>query len=116
MYHSPSQSHDEFENFCIKFNILLSKKNDELPICSVVTGGFNARSPRWWKNDITNFEGKEIDFLTSSTGYIQIVDKPTHVIDKSKSCIDLIFCTKQNVILKYGVDASLFGKGHHMAR
>ena len=106
MYHSPSQSHDEFENFCIKFNILLSQKNDELPICSVVTGGFNARSSRWWRNDITNFEGKEIDFLTSSTGYIQIIDKPT----------DLIFCTNQNVILKYGVDASLFDKGHHMAR
>ena len=106
MYHSPSQSHDEFENFCIKFNILLSQKNDELPICSVVTGGFNARSSRWWRNDITNFEGKEIDFLTSSTGYIQIIDKPT----------GLIFCTNQNVILKYGVDASLFDKGHHMAR
>ena len=106
MYHSPSQSHDEFENFCIKFNILLSQKNDELPICSVVTGGFNARSSRWWRNDITNFEGKEIDFLTSSTGYIQIIDKPT----------DLIFCTNQNVVLKYGVDASLFDKGHHMAR
>ena len=106
MYHSPSQSHDEFENFCIKFNILLSQKNDELPICSVVTGGFNARSSRWWRNDITNFEGTEIDFLTSSTGYIQIIDKPT----------DLIFCTNQNVILKYGVDASLFDKGHHMAR
>ena len=106
LYHSPSQSHDEFENFCIKFNILLSQKNDELPICSVVTGGFNARSSRWWRNDITNFEGKEIDFLTSSTGYIQIIDKPT----------DLIFCTNQNVILKYGVDASLFDKGHHMAR
>ena len=106
MYHSPSQSHDEFEKFCIKFNILLSQKNDELPICSVVTGGFNARSSRWWRNDITNFEGTEIDFLTSSTGYIQIIDKPT----------DLIFCTNQNVILKYGVDASLFDKGHHMAR
>ena len=86
--------------------------NDELLICSVVTGDFNARCS-WWRNDITNFAGKEIDFLTSSAGYTQIIDKPTHVINKSKSCIDLIFCTNQNVISKYGVDTSLFDKCHH---
>ena len=28
-------------------------------------------------------------------------------------CIDLIFCTNQNVISKYGVDASLFDKCYH---
>ena len=42
LYHSPSQSHNEFENFCIKFDILLGQINDELPICSVMTGDFNA--------------------------------------------------------------------------
>ena len=113
MYCSPSQSHDEFENFRIKFDILLSQISYELPICSVVTGDFNARSSRWWRNDITNLAGKEIDFLTSSASYTQIIDKAAHVINKSKSCIDLIFCTNQNVISKYGVDASLFDKCHH---
>ena len=29
------------------------------------------------------------------------------------SCIDLIFCTSQNLISKYGVDASIFDKCHH---
>ena len=29
------------------------------------------------------------------------------------SCIDFIFCTNQNVISKYGVDASIFEKCHH---
>ena len=113
MYSSPSQSHDEFENFRTKFDILLSQINYELPICSAVTGDFNARSSRWWRNDITNLAGKEIDFLTSSAGYTQIIDKAAHVINKSKSCIDLIFCTNQNVTSKYGVDASLFDKCHH---
>ena len=46
LYRSPSQSHDELENFCIKFDVLLSQTNDELPICSVVTGDFNARYSR----------------------------------------------------------------------
>ena len=86
-YSSPSQSQDEFENFCTKFDVLLSQINDELPICSIVTGDFNARCSRWWRNDITNFAGKEIDFLTSSAGYTQIIGKPIHVINKSKSRI-----------------------------
>ena len=29
------------------------------------------------------------------------------------SCTDLIFCTKQNVISKHGVDVSIFDKCHH---
>ena len=29
------------------------------------------------------------------------------------SCIDLIFCTNQSVISKYGVDASIFDKCYH---
>ena len=88
-----------------KFDILLSQINDELSICSIVTGDFNAQCSRWWRNDITTFTGKEIDFLTSSAGYTQIIDKPIHVINKSKSYIDLIFRTNQNVISKYCVDA-----------
>ena len=113
MDHSPSQSHDEFENFCIKFDILLSQINDKFHIYSVATGDFNTRCSRWWRNDITNFAGKETDFLILSAGYTQIIEKPTHVINKSKSCIDSIFCTNQIVISKYGVDVSLFDKCHH---
>ena len=41
------------------------------------------------------------------------MDKPTHVIKTSMSCIDLIFCTTQSVISKHGVDVSIFDKCHH---
>ena len=40
-----------------------------MPLCSIVTGDFNAHNSRWWKNDITNFQGQELDSLTSSAGY-----------------------------------------------
>ena len=43
IYHSPSQNQDEFKNFCTNFDILLSNINDEFPLCSIVTGDFNAR-------------------------------------------------------------------------
>ena len=113
MYRSPSQSQDEFKNFCTKFDILLSQINDERPISSIVPGDFNAWCSRWWRNNITNFARKEIDFLTLSVGYTQTIEKPTYVITKSKLCINLIFCTNQNVISKYRVDALLFDKCHH---
>ena len=58
IYRFPSQSHDE--------NLLLNNINDEFPICSIVTGDFNARYSSWWKNDITNTPGQEINSLTSS--------------------------------------------------
>ena len=64
-------------------------------------------------DNIPNSTGWEIASLTSSAGYTQIIDKPTHVINNSKSCIDLLFCTSQNLISKYGVDASIFDKCHH---
>ena len=78
-----------------------------------ILNDFNARCTNWWKDDITNSAGREIASLTSSAGYTKIIDKPTHVINNSMSCIDLIFCTNQNLILKYSVDASIFDKCHH---
>ena len=113
IYCSPSQSRDDFDNFCTKFDLLLSNINQEFPLCSIVTGDFNARCSRWWQNDITNSAGQEIDSLTLSAGYKQIIDKPTHIVNNSMSCIDLLFCTNQNTISNYGVDVSVFDKCHH---
>ena len=106
---SPSQNRDEFENFCLKFDLLLSKINDEFPLCSVITGDFNAPCSRWWKNDITNLTGEEIETLTSSAGgYAQIIDKPTHIINNSMSKFKF-----KNIISNHGVDVSIFDKCHH---
>ena len=80
----------------------------------IVAGDFNACCARWWKNDITNYQGQELDFLTLSAGYNQIIGKSTHVINTFMSCIDLlIFCTNQSVISNHGVDVSIFEKCHH---
>ena len=87
--------------------------NNEFPLYSIIAGDLDARCSRWWKNNTTNLTGQEIDSLTSSAGYKQIIDKPTHVIDNSMSCIDLIFCTDQNAISNYGIDVSMFKKCHH---
>ena len=67
--------------------------NHEFPLYSIVTEDFSACCSRWWQNDITNSAGQEIDSLTLSAGYKQIIDKPTHVENNSMSYIDLLFFT-----------------------
>ena len=41
--------------------------------------------------------GQEKDSFTSSVGYTQTIEKPTHVINISMLCIDLIIFTNQNI-------------------
>ena len=113
IYCSPGQNRDEFQNFYANFHTPLNNINDKFPICSFVTGDFNAPNSRWWKNDIINSVVLELDSLTLSAWYTQIIDKPTHGLNRSMSCIDLIFCTNLNVISKHGVDVSIFDKCHN---
>ena len=65
VYRSPSQNNDEFKIFCVNYDLLLSIKNEEIPICSIITGDLHARSSNWWENDITNSVGQEPGSLTS---------------------------------------------------
>ena len=59
----------------------------------VALGDSNAKSKSWCTNDSTNFESLKIDFLMSSFGFHQIINKSTHILNNSSSCIDLIFTT-----------------------
>ena len=60
----PKSVHDELYDFCTKFDLLLSSINHESPLCSIVTGDFNAHCcSRWWQNDITNSAQQEIEYL-----------------------------------------------------
>ena len=69
LYRSLSQTQHEFESFCTNLDTLMDHINNELPICSVITGDLNARCSKWCNKDITNSVDREIDTLTSSAGY-----------------------------------------------
>ena len=92
-------------------DILFHNKNGKDPLCSIVTGDFNARCSRWWKNGINNLQGRELDSLTLSLDIIRLIDK-LNVVNNSMSCIDLIFYINQSVISNHRVDASIFDKCH----
>ena len=42
-----------------------------------------------------------------------MIDKPTHYINESSSCIDLIFSSNVNLMKNCGVEQSVYEKCHH---
>ena len=64
-------------------------------------------------NDKTTAEGSQLDYFTSLYGMKQVTTEPTHVLESSASCIDLIFTNQPNIVLDSGVHLSLYEKCHH---
>ena len=48
---------------------------------------FNTTSSNWFCQDRTNFEGDEIEILTSQFGLPQVIKEPTHILDTSSWCM-----------------------------
>ena len=79
----------------------------------MVIGDFNPRCKNWWAGDVSSNAGKELDFLTSTAGYAQLTNKPTHSFSCGSSCIDLIFCNKPQIACECRIYHSLFQTCHH---
>ena len=58
-------------------------------------------------------EDSQIEFLASQFAMSQVINEPTHILDNSKSCIDLIFTSQPNMIVDSGVHSSLHSNCHH---
>ena len=57
-------------------------------------GDFSARIDgmmEWWNGDSTNLQGTDLAQLAAQYSLKQVIDRPTHVLPNSASCIDLIF-------------------------
>ena len=113
IYRSPSQSTDEFESFLSNFEQLLDDVSQCRPSLSIITGDFNARSVSWWSNGINTTEGLKVSSMSSSVGFTQLINEPTHIQSSSSSCIDLIFTDQPNLSVNCGVHASLHPNCHH---
>ena len=113
IYRSPSQNNSEFDLFLSNFGKLLSNINERKPFLSVITGDFNARSSSWWSKDIDTTKESNLFSLTSSNGFPQLINEPTHIQTSSSSCIDLIFTNQPNLSVNSGVHASLHPNCHH---
>ena len=73
---------------------------------------FNANCSKGCSSDKNNLSGLEIDKITTTIGYSQLINKPTHFINDTSSCIDLIFSFKVGFIRNYGVKQFIYEKCH----
>ena len=79
IYRFPSQNSDEFDLFLSNFEKLVIDIKHRKPYLSVMTGDFNARSSFWRSNDINTTEGTKLFSQTSSNGFQQLINEPTHI-------------------------------------
>ena len=57
----------------------------------IITGDFKGKCSKWCSFDTSHNIGKELDTITLTAGYSQIIDKSTHFRNNLSSCIDLLF-------------------------
>ena len=74
---------------------------------------FNTKSSDWYNKDITRDQGRKIEGVTSQNGLHQEINQPTHILNNSSSCIDLIFNSQPNFLIESGVHPSLHQNCHH---
>ena len=110
---SPNQCQDDFESFINNFELNLDSIMANNPFLTVILGDFNAKSNLWYNNDITTYEGSKIGGVSSQFALQQIIKEPTHIIGDSSSCIDLIFTTQPDLVMKSGIHSSLHSNCHH---
>ena len=113
IYHSPSQSCIEFEDFLFNLEKLTNQIKPFKPSFTIILGNFNARSSDWWPDDITSPEGAHVNSLISMYGFDQLILDPTQILPASSSCIDLIFTDQPNLVVDSGVHPSLHANCHH---
>ena len=113
VYRSPSHFSDEFNEFLQNFENIIQNFYSKQPYLITILGDFNAKSSNWCSIDTTNYEGTQIDSLTSFFGLHQMISEPTHFLTHSNSCIDLIFTSQPNLVTHSGSYASLHKNCHH---
>ena len=113
LYRSPSQTQDEFETFLKNFELTLDKVHKKNPFMTVALGEFNVKSNKWCKADITSLEDSKIDTIANSYGLNQLIQEPTHILNSSSSCIDLIFTSQPNLVMESGIHSLLHSNCHH---
>ena len=90
LYRSPSQSQDHFTTFVDNFEMTLDLVSKESPFLLVVLGDFNAKLIRWLDKNSSTSEVISFESIMLQFELYQIINEPTHILENSSSCIDLI--------------------------
>ena len=90
LYRSQTQSQDGFETFTENLELNLENLVQRNLFLVVAIGDFNAKSSNRFCHDKTNSERDATENLTSQFGLHQMIKEPTHILDTSSLCIDLL--------------------------
>ena len=110
MYPTPSQTSNDFNSFTTNLEKLLvkiSSSKSSNPHFLFMIAGFNAKLSNWSSNDTATTKGGQLDYSTTLYGIKQVISEPTHILEKSSSCIDFILSNKSNLIIESGVHPTL---------
>ena len=110
-YRSPSQTFDEFDSFISNLEKLITSFDHEMRFV-VLLGDFNAKSKSVSVNNTATEGGTISENLTSLYGMKQVISIPTHILQHSSSCIDLIFVNQPNLVTDSGIHPSLHQNYH----
>ena len=110
-YRSPSQRFDEFDSFISNLEKLITSFDHEMRFV-VLLGDFNAKSKSVSVNNTATEGGTISENLTSLYGMKQVISVPTHILQHSSSCIDLIFVNQPNLVTDSGIHPSLHQNYH----
>ena len=93
----------------MKLEILVEKT----PFLITAIADFNAKYTTQYNKNKTSFEGNAIDDITLQLGLHQLINKPTHILQNSTSCIVLVFLSQPNLVIELGVHSSLYSSCHY---
>ena len=82
LYLSPSQNPEELDTFSSNLDLLYSNIKDNHPTCTILIGEFNAKCSKWCSSGWGNNAGSELDNITTSGGYSQLISKTSHFINE----------------------------------
>ena len=80
---------------------------------TAVIEDFKTKSCNWYSHDKTSFKGSTVESITSQFGLHQLINEPTHLLQNSCLCIDLMFTSQPNIVVESGVQQSLHLNCHH---
>ena len=113
LYRYPSQTQDEFEKFINNLELNLEALYQNYPFLIMLIGDLNAKSKNWYCHDKSSHEGNAIENVTAQFGLQQIINEPTHLLNTSSSCIDLVSTSQPKLITDSGAHSSLHPNCYH---
>ena len=102
LHRSLIQNRQQFQPFCDSLDILMNNINSFNPALSIIIRDFKGKLWKWCCFESEN-NGKELDIITSTAGYTQIIEKPNHFTKHSSSCIWLIFTSNSCYTYNSGI-------------